>query len=369
MKRQKIKRYQFSIAQGTRRRRTSSPLKTAAVVLLGFCVITGAVYGVGRAVRSASGWSGEGAHKYYTSPATGLRAKGLYEVDHKLYYFGTSGFAKIGWVREDGFVGYASQDGVLLQGEAEVDGTSYYFQPGTGQLYTGWVTLDGETYCFDDTGHPRTGNYQENGCSWQLDENGRVLQRLDGWKNEDGVLKYYNEDGTPAQGWMQLGGKDYCFVDGVSQAGWAQTDEGLRYLDGNGSKATGWQVIDGQPTAFAEDGSLKQGWDHAHGKSYYFVDGISQSGVFQEGRTSYDLDGSGGVQPAAEVTPEEDLAEDAEGEPPEESLTEELPSPQEETAPAAEPAQPEETPVQEPEAAPAEPETAEPQEQGEGAAA
>lgn len=129
---------------------------------------------------------------------------------------------------------------------------------------------------------------------------------------------------------------------------------------------TGWCVIDGQPYAFAADGSLKQGWDHSHGKYYYFADGISLSGSFQEGRTSYNLNGSGGLQPVGEIVPEEDLSEDAEGEAPEPDLLEEQPAVQPETPagkpetpqPAEEPAAPAPAPAPEPEPAPAPEETA-----------
>lgn len=70
----------------------------------------------------------------------------------------------------------------ITRGEAKVDGKYYYFQPETGQLYTGWLTLDGVEYCFDETGHPRTGTYQEDGKTWELDSDGRVKGRLNGWK-------------------------------------------------------------------------------------------------------------------------------------------------------------------------------------------
>ena len=152
-------------------------------------------------------------------------------------------------------------------------------------MYTGWIMLDGVQYCFDETGHPRTGTYQEDGKVWELDSDGRVKNRLNGWKKTDGVLKYYNNSGAPAQGWTEIDGKDYFFVDGVSQAGWVETDAGTRYLDGNGNQMTGWCVIDGQPYAFGTNGELKQGWDHSHEKSYYFINGVSQSGTF--GAVSY----------------------------------------------------------------------------------
>ena len=234
-----------------------------------------------------------------------------------------------------------------------MDGKYYYFQPETGQLYTGWLTLDGVEYCFDETGHPRTGTYQEDGKTWELDSDGRVKGRLNGWKKVEGILKYYDETGAPAQGWIQLEGKDYFFVDGISQAGWVKTDAGTHYLDGNGNQMTGWCVIDGQPYAFDVGGELKQGWDHSHEKSYYFINGISQAGMFREGTLNSDLNGSGSVQPGGNVAPEEDLAEDAEGEPPEEELLVEQPAQTETEDGQTTPATEQQTqPAEEPTAAP-----------------
>lgn len=362
MKRQKIKRYQFSVARSSRRTPRG---KQTLVVLLGLCVLAAAAFGAGRLFgNEPSGWQGKGLHRYFVSAGTGQRVKGLYEIDHELYYFGENGFLKTDWIRENGYVGYADENGVLQQGETEVDGRSYYFQPGTGQLYTGWLTMDGAEYCFDETGHPRTGTYQENGQVWELDENGRVKTQLNGWKKTDGVLKYYDASGSLAQGWMQIDGKDYLFEDGVSQAGWAETEAGRRYLDGNGNRVTGWCVIEGQPYAFDADGQLKQGWDHSHGKYYYFADGISQAGLYQEGRAGYDLNGSGSVQPESRAEPEEDLSQDAEGEAPEEELLEPTPAPaetpaeetavQEQTEPEAPAPVPEETAPEVPQAGQAE---------------
>lgn len=358
MKRQKIKRYQFSCTQGAARKKTTA-VKVAGVVLLCLCLLAAVYFGASRLFRANTfGWNGTGMHRTFVSSRDGKQVHGLYEIDKELYYFGSNGFAKIGWIDQDGFVGYADQDGRLARGETTLNGKSYYFQPETGQLYTGWVTLDGVDYCFDETGHPRTGMYQENGVTWQLDANGAVQQRLSGWRDVNGSLCYYDENGSPAQGWLKIDGKDYSFVDGVSQAGWAETDEGKRYLDGNGNRMTGWCVIDGQPYALDAEGAPKQGWDHSHEKNYYFVDGISQSGTVLEGRISYNLDGSGSIEPAAEEVPEEDLADDAEGEPPTEKelLNEQQP---EEQAPQTEipetetvPQPAEESTTQEPEPTP-----------------
>ena len=307
-------------------------------MLLGLCLIAAMIAGISRITRAnASGWRGSGRHRWFISAVNGERVKGLYKIDRALYYFGNDGFMRIGWIKEDGYVGYANQDGKIARGEAEVNGKSYYFQPETGQLYTGWMVLDGVQYCFDETGHPRTGMYQENDVTWQLDANGAVKSRLSGWKKTNGVLEYYNEDGSPAQGLIQIDDKDYYFVDGISQAGWVDTEAGRRYLDGNGNLMTGWCVIDGQAYAFDANGALKQGWDHSHGRSYYFEKGISQAGVYQEGQISQKLNGSGSVEAAIDTVPKEELTDAEEGEPPtQEELLEELSQQLEETQPEME---------------------------------
>ena len=52
MKRQKIKRYRFSVTQNTRRRRAETPLKAVGVVLVCLCLLTGAAFGAYKAIQS-----------------------------------------------------------------------------------------------------------------------------------------------------------------------------------------------------------------------------------------------------------------------------------------------------------------------------
>ena len=119
MKRQKIKRYRFSVTQNTRRRRAETPLKAVGVVLVCLCLLTGAAFGAYKAIQSkTTGWHGEGLHRYYISPTTGTRAQGLYEINYKLYYFGSNNFLKTGWIEENGYVGYATQMESSSPGEA-----------------------------------------------------------------------------------------------------------------------------------------------------------------------------------------------------------------------------------------------------------
>ncbi len=94
MKRQKIKRYRFSVTQNTRRKKSPEPLKSAGVVLvILYACLQELPSGGYKMIRSkAVGWQGEGLHRYFVSPATGTRVQGLYEINHSLYYFGSNHF-------------------------------------------------------------------------------------------------------------------------------------------------------------------------------------------------------------------------------------------------------------------------------------
>ena len=140
----------------------------------------------------------------------------------------------------------------------------------------------------------------------------------------------------------------------ITQCEGGSTGQLRKNLDGN--QMTGWCVIDGQPYAFGTNGEPKQGWDHSHEKSYYFINGVSQSGTFGEGALSSNLNGSGSVQPVGDQAPEDDLAKDAEGEPPEEELLEAQPT-QTETTEAGQTAPAAQQPTQSPEGSAAEQET------------
>lgn len=285
------------------------------------CVAAGVCFGRYKAMQNPKiGWNENDGQRWFVSSTERLPLYGLYEIEGELYYFGADGMVCTGWVREDGYVGYADETGRLLRGEAEAEGITYLFQPETGQLYTGWATLNGAEYCFDETGHPRTGSYEENGVVWALDKDGRLRERLNGWKEIDGVWCFFDGDGVLTQGWKEIDGEMHFFVDGVSRTGWVETENGTRYLDEDGRKVTGWYVIDGQPYAFDQDGALKQGWEHAHEKILYFTDGISRAGIFQKKGINYDLNGSGSVQPEPksaeellETTEDERLTEGEEG--------------------------------------------------------
>lgn len=92
-------------------------------------------------------------------------------------------------------------------------------------------------------------------------------------------------------------------------------------------------------------------------KKLLFYQRRQSVGHIREGALSSNLNGSGSVQPVGDQAPEDDLAKDAEGEPPEEELLEAQPT-QTETTEAGQTAPAAQQPTQSPEGSAAEQETA-----------
>lgn len=80
------------------------------------------------------GWLDDGDDRYYIDGATGVPAKGWFEVDGLRRFFDGTGRLQTGLVTDD-------------------TGTTYYIKPDTGELATHeWVVLDGVFQAFDDDG-------------------------------------------------------------------------------------------------------------------------------------------------------------------------------------------------------------------------
>lgn len=97
---------------------------------------------------------------------------------------------------------YADQDGTLQTGFIQDEQTGeIYYANADYQLVTGWLTLDGQEYYFDEEGVLREGTVvidkQETSGGWQTDA--------------DQNTYYLDEDGTRHTGWLEEDGKIYRF--------------------------------------------------------------------------------------------------------------------------------------------------------------
>jgi LAS superfamily LD-carboxypeptidase LdcB/YHS domain-containing protein len=141
----------------------------------------------------------------------------------------------------------------------------------TEELLTGWQVIDGEIYCFTDTGEPVTG--------W-----------LSEFEAGESVRYYFHDNGKLATHWQEIGGKRYYFsANGAMTTGWLELEDGTYYFGMDGALFTGLLNIQGKGYYFGEDGRRYSGWLEQEGQTYYFgSEGIMAVGQVEiEGQTHH----------------------------------------------------------------------------------
>ena len=164
-----------------------------------------------------------------------------------LYYLsGIDIFAKPGWNSQNGITKYLDNLGKPVTEWQTIDGKSYYFEPETAALTTGWLELDNHLYYLDPTGAT---------CS--------------SWQTIDGNRYYLEENGAASKGWKTFAEDTY-------------------YFSGDGAMVTGLQTIEASSYYFSSEGALQYGWQTIDGKRYYFnTDGTMHTGWLEEGTDRY----------------------------------------------------------------------------------
>lgn len=180
------------------------------------------------------------------------------------------------------------------------DGSLYFFDDNGEMLVNSWLELDGKVYCFGETGAALIGwwtigeevyYFWPDGSmhtGWLLDGEDLLYFKEDGamawseWVVFDGVEHFFTEDGTLAQGPWLVDDVPYIFVDGVKQTGWVQFEDAWYYGKADGTMAVyEWLEQDGEWYFFNGDGSmLADGfWEIEEGKVYCFnADGTMHTG-------------------------------------------------------------------------------------------
>ena len=171
-----------------------------------------------------------------------------------------------GWSVNEQGSSYLDEDGDPVSGWYEVEGVTYYFNPVTYTLHTGWLE-EGSARC-----------YLVDGLT------------VSGWTETPDGRYFLEEDGTIHTGWLEDGGKDiYLGQNGFPATGWTETDKGLFYLDSTGAPSTGLVETDKGIYCFNEDGTVYSGWYEQEDKRYFAnEDGSLHLGwLEQDGSTYY----------------------------------------------------------------------------------
>ena len=203
-----------------------------------------------------TGWVYEdGGYAYYEGDE---RYYGVRKVGEFYYDFGETGIN----------VGQTKYTGIF-----KIEGKNHYAKAGV--LTSGWISVDGAKYCFDENGVGYHGAIVIDEIELIFD-NGLLVGGQTGFvKKSDGNTYYYN-NGEMVRGWLYIGEDLYHF----------NTDTGVM--------TTGTHVIpDAEAKAkgayydFAEDGKTLRGYFNGHG--YYYWAGLPK--IEQWVQTGADPDG------------------------------------------------------------------------------
>ena len=220
------------------------------------------------AVR-ATGWVTVKGYTYYCDPKTGIVATGFKTIDGKRYYFNENGSRQpyTKWREVEGKRYYFNSDHSIQRGMSTIDGYRYYLNSETGEVMCGWKSIKGRKYYFADERY-RSYNKSIRG------------QRLTGFKEIAGKTYYfitssmagYNKAdyASRATGFQTINGKRYHFgTDGVMAKDWKTIDGHKYHFSDKGVMDVGWTVM-GRQTYYFADGKMATGWKTIDKKLYYF---------------------------------------------------------------------------------------------------
>lgn len=201
---------------------------------------------------------------------TACSKTGWQEKDGTLRHFSGSRSADLGWFQENDQRYYLDpdQDGAAVSGWVTIDGSRYYFND-AGVMQTGWVDWDGASYLLGADGSIQTGWAQSELGTLYLDAEGSPVT---GWVSVDKKMHYFNEAGILQTGKTEIDGKVYCLDEaGCIQTGWV-TDQGKAvYLNLDGTLYSGWLEQDGKKYYLLSDGTPAVGKQIIEEKTYYFT--------------------------------------------------------------------------------------------------
>lgn len=208
---------------------------------------------------------------------------------------------------------FVSSDGRMVKNQwVSMDGEEEYDTPDSpgmgnwnyfgkdGKIVTSkWMTISGNTYYFDEDGQMITGMMELDGETYYLgDENDGA--RKTGWvsvedmtleTDDEGIWAYFDENGKMVNNQLdrKIGGHYYTFVDGRMQTGWVDLAEAgfvnptaateseavqtarslsdFRFYDESdgGKRAIGWYTIEGAPGISESDNEY----------TFYFKNGVA----------------------------------------------------------------------------------------------
>ena len=229
-----------------------------------------------------SGWKEKDGETYYLNE-DGDPITGLQQIEGKTYYFDpASGAMATGWVDRTEGRSYFGEDGVMVTGWVDIDGGRAYIGE-DGLTASGWLELEEGVYLLDEMGVMRTGWQEMDSCTYYLNEAGI---RQTGWVEIESVSYCFSEDGSLYSGWLE---EQYVTENGTLACGWLTLENGTYYFNEDGTAYTGWLEANDTCYYFGEDGVMATGWVEIEGYDYYLLEdgSIVQGRYLIDGETFY----------------------------------------------------------------------------------
>ena len=133
---------------------------------------------------------------------------------NSMYFDPESGQMQYGWLEIEGLKYHSDESsGVLTKGWTEIDGNKYYFDPVGAQMMVGWFEADGNKYHSYGNGHITYGGLRKIDKTYYYFADDGAL--MTGWVDYNGTKLYFMPDtGMQAEGLVEIGADTYFFSEG-----------------------------------------------------------------------------------------------------------------------------------------------------------
>ena len=223
---------------------------------------------------------------YYFDPKTGAMQTGwfTYESGAKYYFYSDGRMARNTKIGEYTIDNYGLAYIENYTGWQYKSDNWYYYV--NGEAVTGWKFINNNWYYFDVYGQMATGLVSPvlmHGGGWYLLDSSGAMKT--GWQKYNGEWCYFGSSGNMYMGWQKIDGKWYYFGPSKNMPELVTVNEKGEWYPYNisGAMKTGWQKINGVWYYFDVSGAMKTGWQKINGTWYYFAN----SGAMKTGWLDY----------------------------------------------------------------------------------
>lgn len=123
-------------------------------------------------VKASAEWVNDYQGNWYYMQGN-QRLTGWKSIDGKLYYFDDNGKMQTGWIKAGTSWYYLQNNGVLKTGWINYN-KNWYYADSTGAIQTGIINIAGKVYVFENSGIMKTSNTVINGEFYTINSDGQV---------------------------------------------------------------------------------------------------------------------------------------------------------------------------------------------------